>query len=190
MDAVPAALATLALAVAMTGVHDARAQATGTAIEYHHAGFDHYFTTADPREIAALDGGAFGGAWVRTGLAFDVWMQPGPGLAPTCRYFSAAFAPRSTHFYSSLPGECSSLMDGSLWQYEGTAFWLRMPDMMGRCPTGSAPLYRMYNDGHDGAPNHRYTSSGAAMQHMHDQGWVAEGHGAMHAFACVPATGP
>ena len=71
-------------------------QATGaaaqtvTAIEYHHAAFDHYFITIDSAEINALDTGFFAG-WTRTGLAFDVYANAGAGLQPVCRFFSTSF---------------------------------------------------------------------------------------------------
>ena len=39
-------------------------------VEFYNAGLQHYFISADPAEIAVLDGGAFGGAWKRTGNTF------------------------------------------------------------------------------------------------------------------------
>ncbi|MEP7274900.1 MAG: hypothetical protein ABI812_01010, partial [Betaproteobacteria bacterium] len=68
------------------------------AIEYFHTGFSHYFITALAAEIAALDGGQFAG-WQRTGRAFRVWTS-GAGLAGVCRFFTTAFAPKSSHFYT------------------------------------------------------------------------------------------
>jgi hypothetical protein len=53
-----AALAWLAPAFDFDGALD---QPTGSAVEYYHAGFDHYFMTARQSEITLLDGGAFGG---------------------------------------------------------------------------------------------------------------------------------
>jgi hypothetical protein len=55
-----AALAWLAPAFDFDGALD---QPTGSAVEYYHAGFDHYFMTARQSEITLLDGGAFGGVW-------------------------------------------------------------------------------------------------------------------------------
>ena len=49
------------------------------AIEYFNAGFGHYFMTADADEIDGLDGGAYGGAFVRTGRQFNVFDAPGIG---------------------------------------------------------------------------------------------------------------
>ncbi|HET7200265.1 MAG TPA: hypothetical protein VFI80_05565, partial [Burkholderiales bacterium] len=44
--------------------------ATTAAVEYYYSDWNFYFETAFPDEIAALDGGAFGGAWKRTGQTF------------------------------------------------------------------------------------------------------------------------
>ena len=163
------------------------AQSTGTAIEYYHAGFNHYFITAEPAEAANLDGGAFGGVWSRTGQTFTVWTQAGPQTSEACRFFSAAFAPKSSHFYTPKATECSLLRAGQVWQYEGIAFHLRVPDVFGNCPAGTAILHRAYNNSMSGAPNHRYTTSRAVLDQMQSQGWAPEGDGANLAFACIPA---
>jgi hypothetical protein len=42
--------------------------ATVSVIEYYHAGFGHYFITANTDEIARLDDGSIAG-WTRTGAA-------------------------------------------------------------------------------------------------------------------------
>ena len=46
-------------------------------IEYFNAGLGHYFVTADAAEQLALDGGAYGGAWTRTGNSFEAWSTGG-----------------------------------------------------------------------------------------------------------------
>ena len=160
---------------------------TATAVEYYHAAFDHYFVTALPAEIAALDGGAFGGAWARTGGTFLVWNQATGGASPTCRFFSTSFAPKSSHFYTPFAGECTSRKADPNWQYEGDVFFLQLPDASGACAAGTAPLYRLYNDGMGGAPNHRYTASRTTVDQMRGRGWVPEGNGPDVVFACLPA---
>jgi hypothetical protein len=47
-------------------------------------------------------------------------------------------------------------------------------------------LYRLYNNGMGGAPNHRYTTSLATFNQMRAAGWIFEGNGLTGAFACVP----
>ena len=56
----------------------------------------------------------------------------------------------------------------------------------GTCPSGTTPLYRLYNNGQGGAPNHRYTIDPAVRTQMIAANWVPEGNGPDGVFACVP----
>jgi hypothetical protein len=47
-------------------------------------------------------------------------------------------------------------------------------------------LYRLYNNGQGGAPNHRLTTDRATRDAMTAQGWVAEGAGPDTVYGCVP----
>jgi hypothetical protein len=167
-------------------VIDPSATPMALAVEYYYAAWNYYFVTAFPDEIAALDGGAFGGAWQRTGQAFAVWTQSDGVDSPTCRFFSTIFAPRSSHFYTPYAAECASLIAGVGWQFEAVAFYLQLPDANGLCPSGTVPVYRLYNNGMGGAPNHRYTTSITTLDQMIAAGWVFEGNGNTRVFACVP----
>ena len=162
-------------------------QPTAPAIEYFNADWGFYFITAFPEEIEAIDGGAFDGAWQRTGLSFDVWPQAAAGLAPACRFFSdGSFAPKSTHFYTSSAAECAAIKASPIWSYEGIAFYLQAMDANGLCQAGTLPLYRLYNNSAGGAPNHRYTTSADVLDAMLAAGWIFEGNGITKTFACVP----
>ena len=159
----------------------------GTAVEYFYYLWGFYFVTANPLEIAALDNGLFGNVWARTGETFHVWRSlTVPGAAPTCRFFSDAFAPKSTHVYTPFDAECTALKANPAWAYEGIAFYVSLPDANGLCSTGTVPLYRAYNNGIGGAPNHRFTTNFATLQQMLAAGWSFEGNGNSHIFACVP----
>ena len=159
---------------------------TGTAVEYYHAEFDHYFITAFPDEQAVLDGGAFGGAWKRTGESFTVWTK-GSAISPaTCRFFSTNFAPKSSHFYTPFSVECSSVKTSPDWQFEAVAFFMELTDANGNCLPGTTPIYRLYNNGAGGAPNHRYTTNRTVFDQMVAKGWVPEGNGPQTIFACGP----
>jgi hypothetical protein len=165
----------------------------GTAVEYYYDVWNFYFETSFPAEIAALDGGAFGGAWKRTGQTFNVWSSAlNAAVVPTCRFFSTAiFAPKSAHFYTPIASECQFLQTDpaslAVWQLETTAaFYLELTDASGNCPAGTAPLYRVNNNGMGGAPNHRFTTDRATRDQMVTLGWVAEGNGPDIIFACVP----
>lgn len=153
---------------AYTGPPEPGAQSA--AVEFFHAGMGHYFVSADDDEIANLDLGVYTG-WVRTGQTFNVWTS-GSGLADVCRFFTTSFAAGSSHFYTANAVECESLKVGQVWQYEKLAFKVALP-AGGRCAIG-VPLYRLYNDGRTGAPNHRVTTSFAIRSDMIDQGFVPE----------------
>src|SRR5204862_6146054 len=110
-------------------------------VEYFHAGFGHYFITADPEEVAGLDAGAYGGAFVRTGRQFNAWNAPSAGTMPVCRFFTVAFAPKSSHFYTADAAECDGVKLNPSWQYEKIAFYIGVP-AAGACAAGTVPVYR------------------------------------------------
>jgi serine protease len=145
------------------------------AIEYYNAALGHYFLTAFPEEAAALDGGAFDGAWQRTGYAFAVWAPQDAGTADVCRFFGVPNVGPNSHFYTGQAAECAMLQANRLWTFEGNAFRMRLPAFE-VCPPGSRPVYRLYNAPATVADvNHRYTIDGAAATAMRDAGWGIEG---------------
>ncbi len=153
-------------------------------LEYYHAGFDHYFIATVPDEIRKLDDGTFVG-WERTGESFAVFPLQTGGAADVCRFFSTKFGLRSSHFYTPLATECAGLKSGDVWGFEGLVFALALPTANGDCPPGTQALYRLYNDGQGGAPNHRYTVNAALRAAQVAQGWIGEGSGTPPVFACV-----
>ncbi len=173
---------TMGAARSVTANFVAPSPPNGTVTEYFNAAAGHYFITAFPEEAAWLDASA-NPDWVRTGLTFPVKAASEPGLYPVCRFYYAAAV---SHFYTPYAAECSLLKAGTAWVYEADAFFLQLPDSAGNCPTGTQVLYRLYNNGIGGSPNHRYTTSRSAWEHMKSQGWVSEGTGNAGAFACVP----
>jgi hypothetical protein len=153
---------------------------TATAVEYFHAGFNHYFMTAYPAEATAIDGGSVQG-WIRTGQTYTVNSESASGLSPVCRFFSTSFAPKSSHFYTPAAAECAAVKNNPNWKFEANAFNVREPSG-GSCMSGTVPLYRVYNDGRSGAPNHRYTTCTSIRDNMLSHGWVSEG-----IAMCIPA---
>ena len=164
---------------------------TFTIVEYYHAGFDHYFVTGIPDEINKLDTGFFAG-WARTGQTFKAFAILGApaGTSNVCRFFSTAFGIRSSHFYTPSATECLIVKGNPAWQFEAEVAAIASPvgavPGSRTCPAGYVPLYRLYNNGKDGAPNHRYTTSLAVFNQMRSIGWVFEGEGITLVFACVP----
>jgi uncharacterized delta-60 repeat protein len=165
-----------------------RALREGRSIEYFHVGYGHYFVTADAGEIIHLDLGRDG--WTRTGRSFRVWDDDDMTLAPMCRFWSnQTWAPTSSHFYTPYESECVAVMNDPAWTFERKAFSVKLPEGSPgsrSCPAGSQPLYRAYNNGMTGAPNHRYTTDAALLDQMIAQGWSMEGEAQTRVFACVP----
>ena len=79
-----------------------------SAIEYHHAGLDHYFISSLQQEIDTLDSGRIAG-WARTGQSFRVYPSQasgGSGVNPVCRFYIPP-AHGNSHFFSASPAECN-----------------------------------------------------------------------------------
>ncbi len=177
------------LFVASCGLLSSLAAASSTAIEYFHAGFGHYFVTASPPEIAGLDAGTPPG-WSRTGESFGVPALNTPGSSNVCRFWSGqTFAPQSSHFYTPFASECALVKGDPDWLFENEAFAMPLPDAAGTCGGGMVPLYRLYNNGQSGAPNHRYTTRPSIRSAMLAQGWIAEGSG-IGVIGCAPSATP
>ena len=154
-------------------------------VEYFHASFGHYFVTYLQGEITKLDDGTFAG-WARTGRQFKAWTSSAAGLSAVCRFFTTAFPPKSSHFYTPNAPECSVVKSNAVWQFEGEVFYTQQPSVTGVCPSNTVPVYRMYNNGQSGAPNHRYTTDLSVRTQMLAQGWVPEGAGTIGVIMCSP----
>ncbi len=170
------------------------------AVEYYHAGFDHYFLAAAPAEIAALDAGRFSG-WARTGQRFKVYASAMPGTVPVCRYYLPP-SQGDSHFFSvadvrtAYPeeDECRVIEKGAVFskgsyanfvKETANAFYVRRPDgQTGACPAGDLSVYRLWNRRPD--TNHRYTTDPAIRAQMVAKGYVAEGYGSVGVVMCVP----
>ena len=155
----------------------AKAQSGGIVVEFRHPGLDHYFITADPNEIAAVDSGAAGSGWVRTGLSFKAG-----GATAVCRFYGRPYAPGpNSHFYTASAAECAALKaiprtGTAHWNFESLDF-TTTPPVNGAFPSGTVRVLRAYNDafrqGKDS--NHRITIDPAAISEVVARGWIAEG---------------
>jgi hypothetical protein len=126
--------------------------------------------------------------WARTGEAFNVYTDHSlDNLAAVCRFFSAAFAPKSSHFYTPDAGECARVQTNPNWEFEAVVFYMTNADNDGNCPIGTLPIYRLYNNGQGAAPNHRYTTSLTIRAAMLAQGWIPEGYGNIGGIMCAPS---
>jgi hypothetical protein len=148
------------------------------AVEYFNAAFGHFFVSANPDEIKGLDAGT---AWKRTGEMFKVYATPGEGRVGVCRFFGQFPQPsgpaKSSHFYALRGLGCEALLQKpGPWQYEGDVFFMPSPNPKdGACPSGTTPVYRLYNNGMGGAPNHRFTTNPETQAEMLRDGYVPEG---------------
>ena len=154
--------------------------APGSSIEYFNGSFGHYFITNAVDEIDGLDAGVFAG-WSRTGESFKTFPLHAEDTASVCRFFTTHFAPKSSHFYTPVAAECAWVKQNPVWQFEAEVFGWKLPSAGGACATGTIPLYRLYNDGRTGAPNHRYTIRPEIRTQMLNAGFVSEG-----VIGCVP----
>jgi hypothetical protein len=160
---------------------------SGNAIEYYSPPLDHYFFTADGKEQQALDAGMIAGGWVRTGKSFSVGdyaffdCQVVEGKRhPVYRFTGEPNIGPDSHFFTVSQDECAVVRDRTEWHwiFEGSPFWASEP-VAGTCPAGyrlePQPLYRAYNNGKGGTPNHRYSTDQSVIDQMVAQGWVDEG---------------
>ena len=72
---------------------------------------------------------------------------------------------------------CEGTLANPSWQFEGDVFYTALPNAAGTCPAGTLPVYRLYNQGQGGAPNHRFTTDQAVRAQMIAAGYLAEGAG-------------
>lgn len=159
-------------------VHTIVVTATGPipVTEYYNPGLDHYFVTADPDEIRALDSGVKPG-WTRTGERFfAIDGRATLGVRPVCRLYGLPSAGIDSHFLSDDPQECASAVARwpDKWVEETKAAFALPYDYAYGCDTDEyAPLFRLYNNRIDA--NHRYTTSLATAKQMIAAGWILEG---------------
>jgi len=153
-------------------------------IEYYWAARDHYFMTANPAEIAALDAELPGG-WARTGQRFGAYAQATGFASRVCRFYIPP-AYGDSHYFSASPEECAAVqVKFPMFTYESPkAFYIDLPDLnTGTCPAGTVPVYRLWNNRVD--TNHRYTTSLAIRSQMLAKGYVSEGYGPIGVVMCA-----
>lgn len=152
---------------------------TSNVIEFYNSGLDHYFITADAAEAAAVDGGAAGPGWVRTG---HTWKSGGPDRV--CRFYGSPEINPATglrrgpnsHFYTISADECEAVKQDPGWRFESYDFsgWPKVID--GSCPAGTVAVKRVYNGRFaQNDSNHRYTINDGVYNQMVAMGWSGEG---------------
>lgn len=160
------------------------ASTSATAVEFYNSGLKHYFITIDPTEAAGVDSGTAGPNWSRTGGTFNVSAAQASGTAAVCRFYGSVSPGPNSHFFTADEVECSNLRaleaatleTQKKWHYEGTAFFVAIPQNSA-CASGTMPVYRYYNNGFARGEdaNHRFTSNTSVRSTMELAGWSYEG---------------
>jgi len=161
-------------------------------VEFYHAVLDHYFISADSKEINDLDTGVHKG-WTRTGYRFSV-IKGGSsyaGTSPVCRFYSPTL---DTHFYSAKKSECDEVKDkfGNVWTFEADEVFRAfvVDPATGVCGADTTPTYRLYNNRPDA--NHRYSDQINVFMFMKGvKNYIPEGDGspALPVVFCTPSGG-
>ena len=97
------AIATMLLAGCMAAADPGAQATTLTVYEFYNAASNHYFRTAEPAEATAIDQGAAGPGWVRTGdnfLAYASGCAP-PGAIYVCRFYGSISPGPNSYFYTA-----------------------------------------------------------------------------------------
>jgi hypothetical protein len=168
--------------------------------EFYHPALRHYFITENAAEKQLLDTGVHSG-WQRTGESFKAYAKgsnTSGSINPVCRFYSPpqicsgyddyCWVGLDSHFFSADAGECltvSRSYSPHLYREEfSNAFQIDLPDKTtGACPTGTIPVYRLWNQREDS--NHRYTTSTAIRAQMLAAGYLAEGYGPDGVVMCA-----
>jgi hypothetical protein len=188
-------------AIALFDIGPGADEGPTAVFEYYDAAHDHYFATASPQEIEALDSGRIAG-WKRSGegVAFLVYAAPAKAryvsgaqalARPVCRFF----VPPASHFLSASEEECEAVAAAhpEFVLETPAAFYAWLPDpVTGQCPALFAKIggfefqavYRLWNGRAD--TNHRLTTSRSDRAAMIAAGWLPEGYGDDGVAMCVP----
>lgn len=159
---------------------------TVPVVEFYRSDLDHYFVSADPAEIAAVDANP---TFQRTGLYFYAWTDPvqmPAGAQSVCRFYAPSpFI--DSHYYTANLNECLTVLltwPGTWVLETASAFYVLTPDGAGNCPSGTLPVYRFFNGRNDA--NHRYTVDLSVRRAMSNRAWAAEGSGTNAVAFCSP----
>lgn len=173
----PRLLPTLA-GLSLLGLPTLAAAAATQVVEFYNSNLNHYFITASSTEASAIDQGAAGAGWVRTGKTFAAYASAAEapaGAVPVCRFYGTPGLGPNSHFYTAVAAECEGTKQDPGWTYEGLAFYVFLPSGP-NCPSGTQAVYRNYNQRwQQQDSNHRYTTDQAVYNQMITAGWSGEG---------------
>lgn len=158
--------------------------AVATVVEFYNASLDHYFVTHITNEIALLQAGTTIRGWTSTGQSFKVYTSASAGTSPVCRFYIPPDKGDS-HFYGRGTTECQgTAANNPTFIQEATDFFHVKLPVLGECPAGTVPVYRVFSNRADA--NHRYMVDRAVRTTMTNSGWLAEGDGPDLVVMCSP----
>ena len=142
----------LALASTIPGSLVPPAGAT-TVVEYYRSDLDHYYLSADPNEIAAIDSSLVS-TNRRTGLYFFAWVDAAsapPGAQPVCKFYGSPAVFIDSYYFTADPGACQYIIGHSpAWSLVNpAAFWVLPTDALGHCGAGTVAVFRFDNNRQD-----------------------------------------
>jgi Protein of unknown function (DUF1800)/Repeat of unknown function (DUF5648) len=158
----------IGIALLSTAPPTAALEPTAQVVEFYNATLNHYFVTAFPEEVAALDAGQPVAGWVRTGVAWNAWKGAGERVAavPVCRFFGTPGVGPNSHFYTADAAECATVKQNPDWTYEAIAFHIEVPQGAA-CASGNEPIYRSFYPGaNKSQSNHRFLPDLTMHQNM------------------------
>ena len=94
-------------------------------------------------------------------------------MSTVCRFFGTPGLGVNSHFYTAFAFECAAVKNLTGWSFEANAFYIDV-DLL-QCTGPTRPVFRLYNDGMGGEPNHRYVTSWPVIDAMQTAGWILEG---------------
>jgi hypothetical protein len=158
---------------------------TVDVVEFYNATLDHYFITWIAAEIFNLDAGITPTRWTRTGKTFKAYTTALAGTSEVCRLYIPP-AVGDSHFFGRSSAECNASRQAHPeFVLEDPSYMQVYLPTMGTCPSGSQPVYRLFNGRRD--TNHRYVTTPSTRDQMVAAGWIAEGDGPDLVAMCVPA---
>lgn len=146
-------------------------------VEFFLPGPKKYFMTGRPDEIASLD--AFPAIWQRTGQRFATHRLDAPLGTEMCRFWANDGASLNTHFYSTLPPDCSLLRNQPWATDEG--YVMRAQEVVTKglpgsvsatCAADTVKVIRLFNKT---TVNHRYITEDVFTRTTLTPDWVVDG---------------
>ena len=148
-------------------------------VEFYAPDSKKYFMTGRPDEVAALD--SYPALWARTGQRFYTHRLDAPLGDLMCRFWANDGATVNSHFYSTLPADCTVLRAQPWAKDEGNVMRAQVlipvnsllpPTPPPVCPADTVKVIRVFNKK---TVNHRYLTESLLARTSFTLDWQNEG---------------